>query len=74
MWKPLNPFENVSVGDTVRFADKYPGNSNDAYTVVKSDAHYFQIQPAGEADEKRNKVVKYFEVGTYFNVEVLVQS
>ncbi|MGE5521518.1 MAG: hypothetical protein ACM3VS_16450 [Candidatus Dadabacteria bacterium] len=74
MWKPLNPFEIVSVGDTIRFADKYPGNTEDSYKVVKSDAHYFQVQPEGALDSMMSKFVKYFEVGTYFNVEVWMKS
>jgi hypothetical protein len=76
MWKPLSQSESVSVGDRIRFRGTYPGNPEDAYTVVKTEAHYFQILPAVEkaADEMRRKVVKYFEIGTYFKVEIWMNS
>ncbi|MGE5521519.1 MAG: hypothetical protein ACM3VS_16455 [Candidatus Dadabacteria bacterium] len=72
MWKQLNHWDSVSVGDKIRFRGTYPGNPEDAYTVVQTEAHYFQILPAVEkaADEMRRKVVKYFEIGTYLKVEV----
>lgn len=73
MWRPLNTGELVTVGDKIRFINTYPGKPKDPFKVVKTESHYFQIVPAGTArseDERRSKVVKYYEIGYYLKVEV----
>jgi hypothetical protein len=75
MWKPLHAGDYVAVGDTIRFRGTYPGKPDDPFTVVKTDPHYFQIIPAAEdpAAELRRKVVRYYEIDYYLEVEVWEQ-
>lgn len=73
MWRLLSAGESVSVGDKIRFLGTYPGRPKDPFTVVKTESHYFQIAPDDEnaTDDRRRRVVKYYEIEYYLKVEVL---
>lgn len=75
MWRNLQTGEMVSVGDIIRFTSIYPGRFKDPFTVVKAEPHYFQIAPNddNETDDRRKRVVKYYEIGYYLKVEVWKQ-
>jgi hypothetical protein len=74
MWKRLNSGDNVCVGDKVRFIRAVPGDWQDAYTVIKTEQHYFQVVPGTEKsfDDSsfRAKIVKYFEIGHNMMLEI----
>ncbi|HVK96503.1 MAG TPA: hypothetical protein VM368_01745 [Flavisolibacter sp.] len=76
MWKLLNSNERVLLGDKIRFFTKQThSGTTDVYTVIKTEQHFFQIMSAvqKEDDSAYNtivKIVKYFDVGYYFKLEI----
>lgn len=76
MWKPLHAGQPVTAGDRIRFSDKAAPLPVDerTFTVVKTDQHYFQLAPPEEEPDltRRMKIVKYYEVGYYYKLEIWI--
>lgn len=75
MWKSLANTQRVFQGDKIRF-NKPPReyNIDTTFQVVKTDEHYFEVQPvAPESDPLQNlakKIVRYFDIGYYVQIEI----
>lgn len=78
MWKTLTSTQVVNRGDTIRYLHSYEQKVESIFTVVKTDAHYFEILPVIDDDEtlqshSSKKIVRYFDVGYNINIEVWIE-
>ena len=76
MWKSLANTQRVFQGDKIRFNNSPRELSADTlFQVVKADEHYFEVLPiSAECDTFEHflskKIVKYFDIGYYVQVEI----
>jgi hypothetical protein len=80
MWKTINPGDNVTLGDTVRYQPSAYNLSykEKIYQVIKTDQHYFEIivKPNEEdiGEYPARKIIKYMDIGYHVRVEVWMES
>ena len=76
MWKSLAFPQRVFQGDKIRFNNSpREVNPDTLFQVVKADEHYFEVLPiAPECDSLHDflakKIVRYFDIGYYVQVEI----
>jgi hypothetical protein len=76
MWKSLAFPQRVFQGDKIRFNNSpREVNPDTLFQVVKADEHYFEVLPiAPECDSFQDflakKIVRYFDIGYYVQVEI----
>jgi len=76
MWKSLSFTQRVFQGDKIRFNNSPREVSADTlFQVVKADEHYFEVLPIStECDTLQDfltkKIVRYFDLGYYVQVEI----
>jgi len=76
MWKSLAFPQRVFQGDKIRFNNSpREVNPDTLFQVVKADEHYFEVLPiAPECDSLHDflakKIVRYFDIGYYIQVEI----
>jgi hypothetical protein len=76
MWKSLAFPQRVFQGDKIRFNNSpREVNADTLFQVVKADEHYFEVLPiAPECDSLHDflakKIVRYFDIGYYIQVEI----
>ncbi|OQP60683.1 hypothetical protein A3860_32300 [Niastella vici] len=76
MWKSLAFPQRVFQGDKIRFNNSPREVSADTmFQVVKADEHYFEVLPISpECDTLQDfitkKIVRYFDIGYYVQVEI----
>jgi hypothetical protein len=76
MWKSLAHPQRVFQGDKIRFNNSPREiNADTLFQVVKADEHYFEVLPISpECDPIQDfltkKIVRYFDIGYYVQVEI----
>lgn len=76
MWKSLTLAQKVYQGDTIRFnnASREGINTDTLFQVIKTDQHYFEVQPINQDRETlqnlARKIVRYFDIGYYIQIEI----
>jgi len=80
MWKPINPGDQVTLGDTVRYQPSYYNSSfrEKVYQVVKTEQHYFEISVKPDEEEimesSVRRIIKYVDIGYNLGVEIWLES
>jgi hypothetical protein len=76
MWKSLAFPQRVFQGDKIRFNNAPRElNTENLFQVVRTDEHYFEVSPiSAECDSLHDflskKIVRYFDIGYYIQVEI----
>ena len=76
MWKSLSLTQKVYQGDTIRFnnASREGINVDTLFQVVRTDQHYFEVQPVNQnleaLQDLTKKIVRYFDIGYYIQIEI----
>lgn len=76
MWKSLALPQRVYQGDKIRFNNAQPAGNNieNLFEVVKADEHYFEVLPitaeCGSLQNLAKKIVRYFDIGYYIQIEI----
>jgi hypothetical protein len=77
MWQQLNPGQQVSLGDQLRYIESSVLYTRNIFKVVKTDKHYFEIvaelMDSSLTERYRPKrIVKYLDIGYIDNLEVWI--
>jgi len=75
MWKSLAYTQRVIQGDKIRFNNSPREFSTDTlFQVVKADEHYFEVCPILQESDRlqdlARKIVRYFDIGYYIQIEI----
>lgn len=78
MWKQLPLDKTVRTGDRLRCTQ--PGKTAidpTLFEVTKADRHYFEMSPLLEgttAHPGQRRIVRYFDIGRYFVIDIWVEG
>lgn len=79
MWKSLLPGDRVQPGDIIRHISSLAKTAfgDNAFEVVKSDLHYFEIAAKPDQQEEplpERKIIRYADIGYHFLVEIWLEK